>query len=171
MAGYPGDHDDRLRFAGYRHRGDPGRGLRLHHQTPRYGPALALTLRGRWITAISNSQVQTPQRGDQAHPFFLGSHGREPDHAGAVRRLQRIAATDTSVLITGESGSGKEITARALHEYSRRKDQPFVAINCSALPENLLESELFGHVKGAFTNAWQDRTGLLARSQRRHAFS
>ncbi len=76
-------------------------------------------------------------------------------------RLQRIAAAETSVLITGESGSGKEITARALHEYSRRMEQPFVAINCSALPENLLESELFGHVKGAFTNAWQDRTGLL----------
>ncbi|MDK9705783.1 MAG: sigma-54 dependent transcriptional regulator [Desulforhopalus sp.] len=76
-------------------------------------------------------------------------------------RLQRIADTETSVLITGDSGVGKEITARTLHDYSRRKGGPFVAINCSALPENLLESELFGHVKGAFTNAWQDRTGLL----------
>lgn len=87
--------------------------------------------------------------------------GESPIMKELFGRLERIAATDSSVLISGESGSGKEITARALHEYSRRKDRPFVAINCSALPENLLESELFGHVKGAFTNAWQDRTGLL----------
>ncbi|OGR16924.1 MAG: Fis family transcriptional regulator [Desulfobacterales bacterium GWB2_56_26] len=92
---------------------------------------------------------------------FSGLLGESPIMQELFDRLKRIAATDTSVLITGESGSGKEITARALHEYSRRKDRPFVAINCSALPENLLESELFGHVKGAFTNAWQDRTGLL----------
>lgn len=92
---------------------------------------------------------------------FSGLLGESPIMQELFGRLQRIAATDSSVLITGESGSGKEITARALHEYSRRRDKPFVAINCSALPENLLESELFGHVKGAFTNAWQDRTGLL----------
>lgn len=92
---------------------------------------------------------------------FSGLLGESPVMQELFGRLERIAAADTSVLITGESGSGKEITARALHAGSRRSDQPFVAINCSALPENLLESELFGHVKGAFTNAWQDRTGLL----------
>ncbi len=92
---------------------------------------------------------------------FAGLIGESPIMKEFFARLQRIADAETSVLITGESGSGKEITARALHEYSRRRDKPFVAINCSALPENLLESELFGHVKGAFTNAWQDRTGLL----------
>jgi two-component system NtrC family response regulator len=92
---------------------------------------------------------------------FAGLIGESPIMKDFFARLQRIAGADTSVLITGESGSGKEITARALHEYSLRRDKPFVAINCSALPENLLESELFGHVKGAFTNAWQDRTGLL----------
>ena len=92
---------------------------------------------------------------------FPGLIGESPIMREFFVRLQRIADAEVSVLITGESGSGKEITARALHEYSRRKDKPFVAINCSALPENLLESELFGHVKGAFTNAWQDRTGLL----------
>ncbi len=92
---------------------------------------------------------------------FAGLIGESPIMRKFFARLQRIAGAETSVLITGESGSGKEITARALHEYRRRRDKPFVAINCSALPENLLESELFGHVKGAFTNAWQDRTGLL----------
>ena len=92
---------------------------------------------------------------------FPGLIGESPIMREFFSRLQRIADAETSVLITGESGTGKEIMARALHEYSRRRDKPFVAINCSALPENLLESELFGHVKGAFTNAWQDRVGLL----------
>ena len=97
---------------------------------------------------------------EKAHSFS-GLLGASQTMKELFVRLDRIADTETSVLITGESGSGKEITARALHEYSRRKSNPFVAINCSALPENLLESELFGHVKGAFTNAWQDRTGLF----------
>jgi DNA-binding NtrC family response regulator len=92
---------------------------------------------------------------------FPGLIGESPIMKEFFSRLQRVADAETSVLITGESGSGKEITARALHEFSHRKDKPFVAINCSALPENLLESELFGHLKGAFTNAWQDRTGLF----------
>jgi DNA-binding NtrC family response regulator len=92
---------------------------------------------------------------------FSGLLGESRVMQELFSRLERIADTETSVLITGESGSGKELTARALHRYSRRKDKPFVAINCSALPDNLLESELFGHVKGAFTDAWQDRKGLL----------
>ncbi len=97
---------------------------------------------------------------EQIHSFS-GLLGKSKAMKDLFSRLERIADTETSVLITGESGSGKELTARALHEYSRRKDKPFVAINCSALPDNLLESELFGHVKGAFTDAWQDRKGLL----------
>jgi two-component system NtrC family response regulator len=92
---------------------------------------------------------------------FSGLIGESRVMKDLFSRLERIADTETSVLITGESGAGKELTARALHEYSRRKNYPFVAINCSALPDNLLESELFGHVKGAFTDAWQDRKGLL----------
>ena len=77
------------------------------------------------------------------------------------RTINKVADFKTTALITGESGVGKELVARALHHRSSRKDNPFVAVNCGAIPENLLESELFGHKRGAFTDAQADRAGLF----------
>jgi len=79
--------------------------------------------------------------------------------------IDRVAATDTNILITGESGTGKELVANAIHRRSQQSDGPFVGINCAAIPETLLESELFGHAKGAFTDARSDRKGLFQQAQ------
>ncbi|HCK70227.1 MAG TPA: transcriptional regulator [Planctomycetaceae bacterium] len=87
--------------------------------------------------------------------------GETPVMAQLKSLISRVAPTDSTVLIRGETGSGKELVARSIHQESTRAEMPFVAVNCGALPENLIESELFGHCKGAFTGADQQRTGLF----------
>ena len=90
---------------------------------------------------------------------FEGVIGSSPQMNEVIDRLKRIAPTDASVLIQGATGTGKELVAQAIHQNSPRKSKPFVALNCAALSENILESELFGHIRGAFTDASTDRVG------------
>jgi DNA-binding NtrC family response regulator len=87
--------------------------------------------------------------------------GNSPQMQDVFKMIERVADTDSTILILGESGTGKELVARALHFNSRRQFAPFIPINCTAMPENLLESELFGHCKGAFTGAINDKKGLF----------
>ncbi len=87
--------------------------------------------------------------------------GRSPKMVEVYKTIGTVAMGDSTILITGESGTGKELVARAIHEASHRKDKPFVSINCSAFPETLLESELFGYLKGAFTGATNNKKGLF----------
>ncbi|HZV83146.1 MAG TPA: sigma-54 dependent transcriptional regulator, partial [Geobacteraceae bacterium] len=92
---------------------------------------------------------------------FASIISRNPGMQEVFAMIRRVCDYRTTVLITGESGTGKELVARALHFEGARRGAPFVAVNCAAIPENLLESELFGHVKGAFTDAHADKTGLF----------
>lgn len=104
---------------------------------------------------------QVDSVGPSAAQPQVGLIGRSPAMVRLYREVARASASDVTVLIKGESGSGKELVARAIHSYSPRKETPFIAVNCGALTENLLESELFGHVRGAFTGADSNRKGLF----------
>jgi two-component system response regulator AtoC len=122
---------------------------------------LALTLE----RAVRHRQLEQTLRRLQDEVRRSRRSGALLGESRAMREVQeliaRIADLDSSVLITGESGTGKELVARALHDQSSRREGPFIAVNCAALPENLLESELFGHERGAFTDARSARRGLF----------
>jgi len=100
-------------------------------------------------------------RQTNAEQGFAGIIGRSPIMLEVFRLVETVCRTNSTVLISGESGTGKELVARAMHALSLRRDRPFVAVNCGAMPEALLESELFGHVRGAFTGADKDKKGLI----------
>ncbi len=91
----------------------------------------------------------------------LGIIGNSPKLLQAIRTAVQVAPTDASVLITGESGSGKEFFPKIIHQYSARKHKNYIAINCGAIPEGTIDSELFGHRKGSFTGALSDRKGYF----------
>jgi nitrogen regulation protein NR(I) len=95
----------------------------------------------------------------QSEDYELGVIGRSPPMQNVFKLIGQVAATDATALITGESGTGKELVARAIYHHSERSTQPFLAVNCAAIPEQLLESELFGHERGSFTGATTQRIG------------
>jgi sigma-54 specific flagellar transcriptional regulator A len=99
-----------------------------------------------------------PRRVPSGFQLLVGEH---PLIEKVQALIAKLAATDTTVLLTGESGTGKEVAARTLHALSARANRPFLSINCGAIPGELLESELFGHERGAFTGATVARQGLL----------
>ena len=100
-----------------------------------------------------------PWAGTSAPTVFEGMVARSPEMLRLFELIETLEGSDATVLVTGESGTGKEVIARAIHARSSRRDGPFVAVNCGALPDQLLQSELFGHVRGAFTGAVRDRGG------------
>jgi transcriptional regulator with GAF, ATPase, and Fis domain len=106
--------------------------------------------------------------GQQAQRYGIVGHSRAI--ADVIRRIELVSATRSTVLITGETGTGKELVARAVHGRSAQQDMPFIKVNCAAIPETLLESELFGHVKGAFTDATGPRKGKFSLAHRGSIF-
>ncbi len=110
----------------------------------------AIETRSLWVDGALSA--------NETYREIIGNHASMQD---VFSMIQRVATTDSTVLIQGESGTGKEMVARAVHFRSHRRDRPFVPVNCSAFPEALLESELFGHVKGSFTGAIEDKKGLF----------
>jgi DNA-binding NtrC family response regulator len=120
------------------------------------GQAAHATLTARESLQRSHELEQVGENSDKIRILGLA-----PAFRSAIARARKVAPTDASVLLTGESGSGKELFAQFIHHHSRRATRPFLAVNCAALPEALLESEMFGHRRGAFTGAVRDKPGLL----------
>jgi len=115
---------------------------------------------GRKVSAATRQRAKGAVK-DTEEYVFEGIRGKDPATQGIFEVLRRVAPANISVLIEGRSGTGKELLARSIHDNSPRRDKPFRPVNCAGLSETLLESELFGHVKGAFTGASNDRKGLF----------
>jgi DNA-binding NtrC family response regulator len=119
---------------------------------------------GRLLSLIWQKTADQNQKAEE----FLGNFplvGRSPAFLQAIRKASSLARADAAVLISGETGSGKELVARAIHYHGARRSKPFIPVNCGALPDQLFENELFGHVKGAFTDASSAEIGLIAEAE------
>ena len=117
--------------------------------------AQAIALIRGWV----NSQAQREIVGDDEIPSQFGIVGKSPAIREVFALLAKLSSSDIPVLVLGESGTGKELIANALHKYSPRRKKKLIAVNCAAIPANLLEAEIFGHTKGSFTGAHKDRNG------------
>jgi formate hydrogenlyase transcriptional activator len=126
---------------------------------------LVSALEHDWISEERNSVCEAHPPVDKK-PAFEGIVGASPALAAVLSRVSKVAGSGSTVLITGETGTGKELVARAIHRRSGRSSRPFVAVNCSAIPRDLVASELFGHEQGAFTGAVQRRLGRFELADR-----
>jgi peptidyl-tRNA hydrolase len=155
----PGDHRHRQQRPRQRAQGGTARRLRLPPKAdrPRRVPGRPLR-RAAFLHAL-HRESDVAAAAAESSVRFEDIFGNTPRMRETFTITQRVAKTDATVLIEGESGTGKELIARAVHSRSGRRDGPFVAINCGAIPETLLESELFGHERGAFTGAHVQRKG------------
>ena len=133
---------------------------------PRLRAIVESALRAREASAATEGLRESLSREGVWRQGFVGE---SPAIQEVFRTVAKVAPTNATVLLLGESGTGKELVAEALHAVSARSQGPFVKVNCAALPEGLLESELFGHVKGAFTGAVGDREGRFEAADRGHA--
>ena len=126
---------------------------------------MQLSTKERFVTAAAGAIPRELPAGERRRALlqrsfvFEGTFGDNPDLLDALEVAEKAAPTDLPVLIDGESGTGKELMAKVIHANGARADRPYISVNCGAIPENLLESELFGHKKGAFTGASNDRKG------------
>ena len=127
-----------------------------------FGPDELLSLSGALREQLTASKSRRLRLSNSGSPYHtdIGVVGRSETFIAVMKQVGRVAGTNLPVLLTGESGTGKEVVASTLHSRSSRADQPFVAVNCGAISAELIESELFGHVKGSFTGADRDRRGL-----------
>lgn len=116
--------------------------------------------------AVEESDKEKPRAPKSTHTNQETIIGESPAIKDVYKLIGRVASSDASILVTGESGTGKEMVARAIHHYSDRAHKPFIAVNCAAIPETLLESELFGYEKGAFTGASKDKPGKFEEAHR-----
>src|SRR4051812_44604384 len=129
------------------------------------------SVRGMLVT-LTPHRSGTTGASALAGPYYErhGIVGASAAMAEVIRRIELVSATRSTVLITGETGTGKELVAHAIHQSSAQRNKPFVKVNCAAIPDTLMESELFGHVKGAFTDATGSKKGKFALADRGSIF-